>query len=198
MVDSDERYTPDSAIEFAREALGGTIELDPCAEPRNRVGALRYLTKEDDGPEKPWELARTVFINPPFSAGTIDRFVCAGLRSIRSPHGDQSQLWLVPSRTTTRWSRALTRAATAIMEQQGRLHFLGPDYAPILNPKTGRRSSPDFDTRWVLLARGSHHFQSKALELFRFAAEGLGEEILLTAKGAKLCSFQPVPNSSAL
>lgn len=62
---SNEHFTPPEVCELAREALGGTIDLDPasCAQANTIVRARRFYAREDNGLSLPW--AGTVFLNPP-------------------------------------------------------------------------------------------------------------------------------------
>ena len=63
--------TPVWIVDACREALGGTIELDPAssAAANTGVGAQRIIAPPDDGLMVEWR-ADTVFLNPP---GGIDR-----------------------------------------------------------------------------------------------------------------------------
>jgi len=64
----DCRFTPQVVLDRVHAVLG-SIDLDPCADPRSRVVAKRYFYKEDDGLVQKWD-AGTVFCNPPFSMTT--------------------------------------------------------------------------------------------------------------------------------
>lgn len=63
-----EIYTPKRIVDAAREAMGGTIELDPAssAEANAIVRAKFYFTKEDDGLSRRW-YCETLWMNHPFS-----------------------------------------------------------------------------------------------------------------------------------
>jgi len=62
--DSDEKYTPNWILDLTQSVMGG-IDLDPAADPKHRVPAVRHFTKDDNGLEKGW--SGKVFLNPPFS-----------------------------------------------------------------------------------------------------------------------------------
>jgi hypothetical protein len=62
----DERFTPPNIFAKVVHVLG-PIDLDPCGHPESPVRANKIYYPEDDGLAQPWE-ARTIYINPPFSA----------------------------------------------------------------------------------------------------------------------------------
>lgn len=183
----NERYTRPEEIAFARDALGG-IDLDPCADPERRVGAKVSWTIEDDGLSRSWVEAETVFINPPYSGDEIGAWVEHGIAQLRAAP-KQSQLWLVPSSTTSSWSQALLAASyrrAMVYEQESRVHFLGPDYGPVLNPKTGKPSSPDFNTRWVLIwNEAAFGARDRFLAAIRRAEESGQKGVLMEVIGGR-------------
>ena len=79
---SNEWYTPLTVIKAVRDVLG-SIELDPasCEVANRTVGALRYFTKEDNGLQQAW-LARTLFVNPPYSYEGTKRGMEFGKRQV--------------------------------------------------------------------------------------------------------------------
>jgi DNA N-6-adenine-methyltransferase (Dam) len=66
--------TPVEIIKAGRHVLG-LIDLDPASseQAQKRIRAKRYCTVQDDALAKPWH--STVFLNPPYSRGHIERFV---------------------------------------------------------------------------------------------------------------------------
>jgi hypothetical protein len=68
-----EFYSPVEVIEAARRVMGG-IDLDPasCAAADARVRAQRYFTAAEDGLLQEWD--GRVWINPPFFAGSYERW----------------------------------------------------------------------------------------------------------------------------
>lgn len=63
--ETTEWYTPPWLIELIREALGGSIDLDPASNrrPQQWIRAAHYFTT--GGLTRAWK-ARTVFCNPPY------------------------------------------------------------------------------------------------------------------------------------
>jgi hypothetical protein len=63
--ESADHYTPAFIVNAAREALGGSITLDPasCAEANKWIKADTIYTRKQDGFVRPWY--GNVFLNPP-------------------------------------------------------------------------------------------------------------------------------------
>jgi hypothetical protein len=63
--ESNEHYSPKYIVEAAREALGGSIDLDPasCEFANRTVKARRYYNEEANGLIQPW--FGKIFLNPP-------------------------------------------------------------------------------------------------------------------------------------
>jgi len=57
------QLTPEYVLGPVREALGGTVGLDPCTEPDNPVGAAGFYCLPADGAAQPWS-APTIYVNP--------------------------------------------------------------------------------------------------------------------------------------
>jgi len=66
-ITGDDWYTPEQFMDIVREALGGTIDLDPASHViANRVvQAQRIFTIDQNGLTQPWE--GRIWLNPPFS-----------------------------------------------------------------------------------------------------------------------------------
>lgn len=123
--------TPIAIIEAVREVFGGPIECDPAthAAAQERVQARTYYTAADDGldPKRQW--TGTVFLNPPYERGLIDRFVNKLLVECMTHHTTEAII-LVNAQTETQWFRHLTDAAAARCEPTGRVGFLDRDGKP--------------------------------------------------------------------
>jgi len=114
---SPDWWTPPHILEAAREALGGRIDLDPCANdgPPN-VPAGRHFTRADDGLSRPW--SGLVFMNPPYGR-EIGRWT---EKAIAETGRAEAVIVLVPARTDTRWFRPLFRFPICFLA--GRLRFI--------------------------------------------------------------------------
>lgn len=120
-----EWYTPAEYITAAR-AVMGDIDLDPASsEAANAtVGAGEFYTIDDDGLSMPW--FGRVWMNPPYSAGLIDRF--AGRFTDAFLDGEIEQgIALVNNATDTNWFCVLVTAASAITFTRGRVRFWQPN-----------------------------------------------------------------------
>lgn len=112
------QLTPDYVLDVVRAALGGTIELDPCTEPDNPVGAQRFFNPPADGAALAWD-AQTIFVNPPYGEARVrwvDRCIEAGAA------GSQVIL-LIPAHTDTRIFQKALASATSLVLVKGRLKF---------------------------------------------------------------------------
>lgn len=119
--DGDEWYTPANIIAATRTALG-EIDLDPAsnAHAQRTVGALRYLSKRDNGLTAPW--AGRVFCNPPYSTPLIDQFTAKLIEEYDSRRCTAA-VYLVNNCTDTGWFHSLlTRFAVCFT--RGRIGFL--------------------------------------------------------------------------
>jgi phage N-6-adenine-methyltransferase len=111
------QLTPPYILEPVRQALGG-IGLDPCTEPDNPCGAVRFYTAEIDGAEEPWG-ASTIFVNPPYSKAR-ERWVS---RCIEAASTGARVVLLMPSHTDTRVFHLATEAASHVVFIKGRVKF---------------------------------------------------------------------------
>ena len=111
------QLTPESVLAAVRRILG-TIELDPCTEPDNPVGAARFYCLPTDGCVEPWDAA-TIYCNPPYGE-VRDRWV---KRCIAAGREGKRVVLLMPSATDTRtFQFAFAHCTTAIFIG-GRLKF---------------------------------------------------------------------------
>lgn len=113
--------TPPKLVDEIRNGFGGRIGLDPCTEPENPTGAVRFFTVETDGINQSWR-ARTIYVNPPYSdVGPWIR------KAIEVARGGARIYMLLPVRTDASYHQELMYAATDILLLKGRLRFSRPD-----------------------------------------------------------------------
>jgi hypothetical protein len=124
---SDDAYTPDWVLELACRALGGIIDLDPCADPQRRVKARRHFTLVEDGLSEPWY--GTVWLNPPYSDTTtwlqhLHQYYAAG--------NVTAAIALLPVSVLGNKGAVpiVNDACSAYTVLQGRLTFLDSEYKP--------------------------------------------------------------------
>lgn len=113
------QLTPPYVLEPVREALGGTIGLDPCTELDNPTRADRFFTVEEDGLAHPWGFADSVYINPPYGEARgdwVDRAV--GIAASGTP-----VVMLIPAHTDTRIFQRALETASAMVLIKGRVKF---------------------------------------------------------------------------
>ncbi len=117
-----EWFTPPTIIAAARRVMGG-IDLDPatCLAAQAIIQAATYYTVEDSGLFHAW--TGRIWLNPPFDAPTIRRFVAKLVNAYQA--GDVAQaVLLTDAGTDTRWFHTALDAATAVCFSRGRIHFL--------------------------------------------------------------------------
>jgi phage N-6-adenine-methyltransferase len=122
-----EWHTPAQWVEAARRVLGA-IDLDPASSEvaQETVAAKTYFTKEMDGLSMPWQ--GRVWLNPPYTAGVVDKFVGKLVRHVGA--GDvTAAILLVDSRTDTLWFHHAASACQRICFKRGRISFVRPDGA---------------------------------------------------------------------
>jgi ParB family chromosome partitioning protein len=123
-------------VEQVREVLGA-IDLDPasCDAAQAVVRAGRHYTVADDGLAQPW--SGRVFLNPPYSMPTIERFVDKAIGHHRA--GDvPAAIVLTDSATETGWAQALLAASAATCFLEGRVRFWQPGRKAPSSPPRGQ------------------------------------------------------------
>jgi len=121
---NDEWYTPAKYIEAARQAFGGTIDVDPASNPlaQQTVKARQYFTKKIDGLKQEWPGA--VWLNPPYTV--IRQFTDHLLAELDSGHC-QSAILLGPSSTDAEWYHRAAARAEAWYFPDHRIKFYDQD-----------------------------------------------------------------------
>jgi len=117
----EESYTPAKYIESARLVMGG-IDLDPASNDmaQKTVKANRYFTVADNGLDQEW--AGNVFMNPPYTALVINKFIAKVVSGYSAGDINQS-IVLTNNNTDTSWFHLAASVATAICFTKGRINF---------------------------------------------------------------------------
>jgi hypothetical protein len=136
LADRNEWYTPAHMINAVREVLGD-IELDPMSTPsaNQTVGARRIYTKADDALKNRWD-ARTLFLNPPYSNGTIEPATGYFLSEWRRGVIDEACV-LTNDCLDTRWGQRLLSTCAGMCAIAKRIQFI-PGFG---NDSTQKRQS---------------------------------------------------------
>jgi phage N-6-adenine-methyltransferase len=119
--DDVEWYTPPHIREAVVSALGGRVDLDPCADPGKSFPAAEHFTEADNGLVKPW--VGRVYMNPPYGR-TIERWTTK-LRDEMTSGWTTEAVALLPARMDTRWWHELAPPHVCFI--RGRLRFSGYD-----------------------------------------------------------------------
>ena len=99
----------------------------PAYAPRTRA-------RETDGLSRPW--AGRVWLNPPYAAGVVDRFVEKLVGHVEA--GDvRAAVLLVHARTDAGWFHRAAGASDCVCLTRGRVSFLRPDGDDPGAPTTG-------------------------------------------------------------
>jgi hypothetical protein len=131
----DNWMTPPNIIEKCRLALGGTIDVDPASNyvAQEYIQAKQFFVHPDeydgralsDGLSIAWgskDNPVSVFCNPPYSRGNINKFVYKGVKEYAN--GTVSRMiFLVNSATDTEWYHMLLDHSSAALLWRGRIKF---------------------------------------------------------------------------
>jgi phage N-6-adenine-methyltransferase len=99
--------------------------LDPCCTPEN-AKCKQFFTVEDDGLSKQW-MVDSVFVNPPYSRGNIDKWVEKCYRESFNP-GPTTIVALLPVSTSSAWFHKFILRKAEIRFYKGRIRFVGAPY----------------------------------------------------------------------
>ena len=119
---NEEWYSPPHIVALARQFFG-EIDLDPasCEAANEVVGAVKYFTKGEDGLAREW--FGRVWLNPPYTAGVIDRFA----DKVLLREYDEA-IVLTNAIVDTKAGQKLLRNADAVLLPATRLRFWQPGY----------------------------------------------------------------------
>lgn len=125
--DGDEWYTPQEYIEAARRTMGD-IDLDPatCYAAQETVRAKNFYTKEDDSLRDDCEWHGRVWLNPPYSAIPIKRFVAKLIQEFDAGNIDEAII-ITNNSSDTGWFHSLLDRFPVCFTR-GRVGFWRPDH----------------------------------------------------------------------
>jgi hypothetical protein len=123
---TNEWYTPPVYIDAVRAVLG-SIQFDPfsCDVANTLVGADDYYTAADDATVTPWPVVRTVFANPPYERGLIDRCINTIITNHRV--NGSATIVLVNVATDARWFQQALGSCNAVCFTAKRIRFVKSD-----------------------------------------------------------------------
>lgn len=117
--DDVEWYTPPEIRAAVLKALGGIVDVDPCADPGRTFPATVHFTEEQNGLAQPW-LGR-VYMNPPYGR-TISAWTTKLRDELRNGWATEA-VALLPARVDTTWWHELHPPVVCFI--RGRLRFSG-------------------------------------------------------------------------
>lgn len=120
--------TPQWVLDLVRKM--GPIDLDPCTEAGNPVGAARFFT--EGGLDKSWWACDgSVWVNSPYG-----RALAAWANKAVAESGWRHDMFvLTPARTETGWFGHLFDHADALALFRKRIHFSHPSQPGANSPK---------------------------------------------------------------
>lgn len=121
--DDIEWYTPPEIREAVVGALGGIVDLDPCADPGRTFPSAMHYTEQDNGLVHQW-IGR-VYMNPPYGR-TINTWTTKLRDELRDGWTTEA-IALLPARTDTTWWHELAPPVVCFI--RGRLRFSGYESA---------------------------------------------------------------------
>lgn len=117
--DDVEWYTPSEIRAAVVAALGGIVDLDPCADPGRTFPATHHYTEAENGLIRPW--VGRVYMNPPYGR-TIGQWTTKLRDELRDGWALEA-VALLPARVDTAWWHELAPPVTCFI--RGRLRFSG-------------------------------------------------------------------------
>lgn len=123
---NDEWFTPKPVIKIVKEVFDGRIDLDPCSceFANERIGAVKYYTKDDNCLDDNISWNGKVFVNPPYSNPLLRKILKRAVSEYKS--GNILELLILTnSGTDTLWNQALKDGLQAYTI--GRIRFINSD-----------------------------------------------------------------------
>ena len=115
---SDDYPTPPELVYRIGFFFGGSIDLDPVANPDNSTGARHCFTKTDDGLSKSWQGFENCYVNPPYERQWYVKI------ADEVNAGAVETIALLKASPCTRWAQeVILPSATGVCFIKGRLTF---------------------------------------------------------------------------
>jgi hypothetical protein len=116
-----EWYTPPHIRDAVVQALGGRVDLDPCADPERTFPAAEHFTKDENGLARTW--VGRIYMNPPYGREIVSW--TTKLRDQLYAGWVTEAVALLPARVDTGWWHDLRPETVCFI--RGRLQFSGYD-----------------------------------------------------------------------
>jgi hypothetical protein len=159
--DPDSWRTPDTKeqpiVSLVKQALGGSIWLDPCSDSSAKVSASVRYFKDDDGLAEHQTWSKTVFINPPFSNPSPWVEKCC-LSIARGNVSAAIMLLKAGTVSNVGTGELISKYASAVCHWRGRINFLNDEGYAV--------KGSDFDCVFI--------YFGDRVDLFRKAFSGRG------------------------
>ena|ERR1700722_19668334 len=101
------------------------FSLDPCCE-EHTAKCTKFFTKEDNGLNKCWS-GESVFVNPPYSRGNIDKWVKKCLEESKEAYPNLI-VGLLPVSTSANWFHKYIVGHAELRFIKQRIRFVGAPY----------------------------------------------------------------------
>jgi hypothetical protein len=128
LIDSNENYTPSDLIDLVHEFYGFP-ELDPfsCELANRTVKAQKIFTIQDDGFKQNWRRAKTLWLNPPYSAGFVEKVVDKLIQTLNETEAEA--FLLTNTDNSTAWYKKALNRCDRFCLPSTRLTFYSPKRA---------------------------------------------------------------------
>lgn len=121
--DGDEASTPAWFGKLVTDVFGKLIGLDPACNlfAANVLRPREFYTQADNGLEKPWK-TDTLFLQPPYSAALVQKFVGKYLLEYAAASFEES-IALFNTATETEWQQSIMNICDAVCFPKKRIQF---------------------------------------------------------------------------
>ncbi len=123
-ANSDLWETPDYIFKPLNDEFNFT--LDPCCTEQNHK-CPNFFTDKENGLLQPWN-QQTVFVNPPYSRGNIDKWVEKCWRVFTYGYFPGPIVALLPVSTSANWFHEYIIDRASIRFYERRIRFVGAPY----------------------------------------------------------------------